>query len=100
MIRASLRLSGFLLLLTLGTSAPAAVTAPLSPADAQAYSAAFELVRDGKWTEARKMAASAKDPLLEEVIIWLDFQEPGRGGTFTELHRFLVALIGPDQAED
>jgi soluble lytic murein transglycosylase len=89
LIRASLRLSGFLLLLTLGTSAPAAVTAPLSPADAQAYSAAFELVRDGKWTEARKMAVSAKDPLLEEVIICLDFQEPGRGGTFTELHRFL-----------
>ena len=89
MIRAILRLSGFLLLLTLGTSAPAAAAGPLSPADAQVYSAAFDLVRDDKWTEARKMAASAKDPLLEEVVIWLDFQEPGRGGTFTELHRFL-----------
>jgi peptidoglycan lytic transglycosylase len=89
LIRAIPRLSGFLLLLTLGTSAPAAGAGPLSPADAQVYSAAFDLVRDDKWTEARKMAASAKDPLLEEVVIWLDFQEPGRGGTFTELHRFL-----------
>ncbi len=73
----------------LGASAPAAAAPVISSGDAQIYRAAFELVRDGKWTEARKLAATAQDPLLEQVIIWLDFQEPGRGGTFTELHRFL-----------
>jgi soluble lytic murein transglycosylase len=87
--RATLRFIGFLVLLTLGASAPASAAQPLSAADAQTYRTAFDLARKGKWTDARKMAASAKDPLLEEVIVWLDFQEPGRGGTFTELHRFL-----------
>jgi soluble lytic murein transglycosylase len=87
--RATLRLIGFLVLLSLGASAPASAAEPLSSADAQTYRTAFELVRKGKWTEARKMAASARDTVLEEVIVWLDFQEPGRGGTFTELHQFL-----------
>ena len=84
-----LRLIGFLVLLTLAASASASAAQPLSSADLVTYRTAFDLVRKGKWTEARKMAAQAKDPLLEEVIVWLDFQEPGRGGTFTELHRFL-----------
>jgi soluble lytic murein transglycosylase len=89
LIRASVRFLVLLALLTLGASAPASAAQPLSAADAQTYRTAFDLARKGKWTEARKMAAAAKDPLLEEVIVWLDFQEPGRGGTFTELHRFL-----------
>lgn len=89
LIRATVRLFGVLALLMPGVSASAAAAPVLSSGDAQIYRGAFELVRDGKWTEARKLAATAQDPLLEEVIIWLDFQEPGRGGTFTELYRFL-----------
>ena len=77
-----LRFVGFLVLLTLAASAPASAAQPLSSADAQTYRSAFDLARKGKWTEARKMAGQAKDPLLEEVIVWLDFQEPGRGGTW------------------
>jgi soluble lytic murein transglycosylase len=87
--RAILRLFGFIALLTLTDSTPAAAAPVLNPADAQTYHAAFEMVRAGNWTEARRLAATARDPLLNEVIIWLDFQEPGRGGTFTELYSFL-----------
>ncbi len=89
LIRPTVRLIGLLALLLLADPVPAGTAAALSPSDAQIYRAAFELVRERKWTEARKLAATANDPLLEEVIIWLDFQEPGRGGTFSELIRFL-----------
>ncbi len=89
MIRATLSFLALLALLAVGAALPVRAAQPLSPADAQTYRTAFELAGKGKWTEARKMAAGAKDPLLEEVIVWLDFQEPGRGGTFSELNRFL-----------
>jgi soluble lytic murein transglycosylase len=87
--RAILRLFGFIALLTLVASSPAAAAPVLSPADAQIYRAAFDMVRAGNWSEARRLAAGARDPLLAQVIIWLDFQQPGRGGTFTELYSFL-----------
>ena len=89
MTRAILRLFGFIALLTLVASSPAAAAPVLSPADAQIYRAAFDMVRAGNWSEARRLAAGARDPLLAQVIIWLDFQQPGRGGTFTELYSFL-----------
>ncbi len=89
MIRKTLRFFGLLALMVLCASSASAADQPLTAGDAQTYRAAFESVREGKWTQARKLAASARDPLLEEVIHWLDFQEPGRGGTFTELYGFL-----------
>src|SRR5262249_45277629 len=82
-----LRILAFILLLSVGGSEAAA--GPLSDNDVQIYRTAFALVRENKWTEARQVAAKAHDQRLATVIIWLDYQAPGRGGTFSELIRFL-----------
>jgi len=58
--RAILRLFGFIALLTLVASSPAAAAPVLSPADAQIYRAAFDMVRAGNWSEARRLAAGAR----------------------------------------
>jgi soluble lytic murein transglycosylase len=87
--------SRFLFILAL--AAPAALPVagiahgtPLSASDEAIYRSAFASADAGKWTAARTAAGRAKDPRLAKVLEWLDYQEPGRGGTFTELDRFLA----------
>jgi soluble lytic murein transglycosylase len=71
--------------------AQAADSAGLSGNDQAIYKQAFGAADKDRWKEARRIAAKAKDPLLEKVIIWLDLSRPGPGRDFKEMTAFLKA---------
>jgi soluble lytic murein transglycosylase len=63
----------------------------LSSRDITIYKQAFAQVKKDRWKEARRIAASAKDPLPAKVIQWLDLSRPGPGRDFKEMSEFLKA---------
>src|SRR6185369_13182539 len=74
------------------TVAPPATTllsTSLSNKDKDIYLRAFALVDKDKWSDARDLAAKAKNPRPAKVIQWLDLTRPGPGRDFQEMTRFL-----------
>jgi soluble lytic murein transglycosylase len=69
----------------------AAESSGLSSHDIAVYKQAFKAVDKDRWKEARRLADSAKDPLLGKVIQWLDLTRPGPGRDFKEMSDFLKA---------
>lgn len=67
----------------------AAESAGLSAKDLAIYKQAFTAVKKDRWKEARRLIATAKDPLPGKVIIWLDLSRPGPGRDFKEMTAFL-----------
>jgi soluble lytic murein transglycosylase len=63
----------------------------LSSRDITVYKQAFAQVKKDRWKEARRLAATAKDPLPAKVIQWLDLSRPGPGRDFKEMSEFLKA---------
>lgn len=63
----------------------------LSSRDAAIYKQAFAAIQKDRWKEARRLAATAKDPLPAKVIQWLDLTRPGPGRDFKEMSEFLKA---------
>jgi len=63
----------------------------LSSRDTTIYKQAFVQVEKDRWKEARRIAATAKDPLPAKVIQWLDLTRPGPGRDFKEMSDFLKA---------
>lgn len=63
----------------------------LSPRDKKLYQQAFQAVEKDRWKEARRLADTAREPLLGKVIQWLDLTRPGPGRSFEEMTRFLKA---------
>ena len=61
----------------------------LSAGDQALYRGAFKAIEKGKWDEARRLAAVAKNPLPAKVIQWLDLTRPGMGRSFDEITRFM-----------
>ena len=66
----------------------------LSSTDIMVYKRAFAAADKDRWKEARRQAATAKDPLLAKVIQWLDLTRPGPGRDFKEMSDFLK--VNPD----
>ena len=62
---------------------------PLSATDKRLYKAAFAAVETERWTEARRLAAQAADPLPAKVVDWLDLTRPGAQRSFEDYARFL-----------
>jgi len=71
--------------------AAAAESAGLSAKDIARYKEAFGAADKDRWKEARRIAATAKDPLLAKVILWLDLTRPGPGRDYKEMVAFLKA---------
>src|SRR6185503_861147 len=63
----------------------------LNSHDLAVYKQAFAQVKKDRWKEARRIAATAKDPLPAKVIQWLDLTRPGPGRDFKEMSEFLKA---------
>jgi soluble lytic murein transglycosylase len=63
----------------------------LGSRDIAIYKQAFAAVERDRWKEARRIAATAKDPLPAKVIQWLDLTRPGPGRDFREMSEFLKA---------
>src|SRR5215813_12594435 len=63
----------------------------LSTNDIVIYKQAFKAVDKDRWKDARRIADTAKDPLLAKVIQWLDLTRPGPGRDFKEMSDFLKA---------
>jgi len=63
----------------------------LGTTDIMVYKRAFAAVDKDRWKEARRLADTAKDPLLAKVIQWLDLTRPGPGRDFKEMSEFLKA---------
>ncbi len=71
--------------------AAGAESSGLSARDITVYKQAFAQVKKDRWKEARRLAATAKDPLPAKVILWLDLTRPGPGRDFKEMSDFLKA---------
>ncbi|WP_162917503.1 lytic transglycosylase domain-containing protein [Dongia deserti] len=69
----------------------AADASGLSSRDITVYKQAFAAIKKDRWKEARRIAATAKDPLPAKVIQWLDLTRPGPGRDFREMSEFLRA---------
>jgi soluble lytic murein transglycosylase len=69
----------------------AAESAGLSSRDIAIYKQAFAAIEKDRWKDARRLAATAKDPLPGKVIQWLDLTRPGPGRDFKEMSEFLKA---------
>ncbi|MBK8175323.1 MAG: lytic transglycosylase domain-containing protein [Rhodospirillales bacterium] len=52
--------------------------------------AAFRASDRGDWSEARSLAASAEDPLVAKLVLWMDATRPQSDVTFSELSGFVV----------
>lgn len=63
----------------------------LSARDITVYKQAFAQVKKERWKEARRIAATGKDPLPAKIIRWLDLTRPGPGRDFKEMSEFLKA---------
>ncbi len=86
------RLLGLVLVLALAAGWPApAIADELSAKDQGIYRLAFAAIAAERWTEARQLAATARDKLPAKVIQWLDLTRPGPGRAFDEIAAFLVA---------
>ncbi|MSO55045.1 MAG: lytic transglycosylase domain-containing protein [Rhodospirillales bacterium] len=71
-------------------AAPLASAGVLSAADHAKAVAAFAEAETGQWDKALKLAEQAKDPLLAQVIYWLDLVRPGSDATPQEISRFIA----------
>ncbi len=60
----------------------------LSPDDFRLYRKAFKLARKGRWSQARRTASQARQPLLHKVLQWLEFAKAG-GGKFETIADFV-----------
>lgn len=74
---------------TVALPATTLLPATLSSKDTDIYKRAFALIDKGKWSDARELAAKAKNPLPAKVIQWLDLTRPGPGRDFQEMTDFL-----------
>ena len=63
----------------------------LSSRDIAVYKQAFAAIKKDRWKDARRLAATGKDPLPAKVIQWLDLTRPGPGRDFKEMSDFLKA---------
>jgi len=88
------RIAPFLLfavaVLAAGTDRAVAQAEPLSATDQRLYKAAFAAIEKERWTEARRLAAQAADPLPAKVVEWLDLTRPGAQRSFEDYARFLA----------
>jgi len=64
-----------------------ALAGQLSPADLQAYRAAFAAADQERWSDARRLAAGAGERLPAKVVTWLALVRTG--ASFDELSRFI-----------
>jgi soluble lytic murein transglycosylase len=60
----------------------------LAPGDQHAYRAALDSVRRGKYQDAHRHAARARDKLLAKAIDWMELTRPGSGRAFREIVAF------------
>lgn len=60
----------------------------LSPDDRNAYRAAFEAVDRGKYQDAHRHAARARNKLLAKAIEWMELSSPGSGRSFHDIVAF------------
>ncbi|WP_245593347.1 lytic transglycosylase domain-containing protein [Azospirillum halopraeferens] len=79
-------------------TAPQPAAATLSGAEAAAYKEALLAAERGRFDEAGRLAAGARERLPAKVIRWMQLASPG-GGSFTEITAFLRENPGwPNQA--
>jgi soluble lytic murein transglycosylase len=62
----------------------------LSTKDIAIYKQAFAAADHDRWAEARRLAATARNPLPAKVIQWLDLIRPGPGRSFDEMTAFMA----------
>jgi soluble lytic murein transglycosylase len=75
----------FVLALSLPLTAGAEL---LSAGDRSAYGAAVDSARRGKFQDAHRHAARARDKLLAKAIDWMELSRPGNGRSFREIVAF------------
>jgi soluble lytic murein transglycosylase len=90
----AVRRVGLVVLILLGLSAISgaanADAGGLSSSDIAIYKQAFSAVSKDRWSDARAIAAKAKNRLPAKVIQWLDLTRPGPGRDFDEMTTFMV----------
>ncbi len=72
-------------------SAPKPLPALLSAEQRSLYDRAFDAADTGKWDEARQIARSARDPLGEKIVRWMQLQQPRSGAPFEDIAGFIDA---------
>ncbi|MGH6931081.1 MAG: lytic transglycosylase domain-containing protein, partial [Dongiaceae bacterium] len=72
-----------------GPAGVGAAAESLSAADKAIYKRAFDAAAKQDWAEARRLAATGKNPLPAKVIQWLDLARPGPGRSFSEFAAFI-----------
>ncbi|NKB57797.1 MAG: transglycosylase SLT domain-containing protein [Alphaproteobacteria bacterium] len=75
----------------ISNSPSAALGDTLTKTDAAHYRAAFKAAHSGKWSEAERRAARAKNPLPAKALAWLRYKTVNSGADFTAIDRFLRA---------
>lgn len=74
----------------LGTSeASNAAHSHLSDRQLSIAKSAFHAVDNDNWTEARRLARTAGDPVLDKLLMWFDYTRKDSVATFDEISRFL-----------
>jgi len=68
--------------------------APMSKADAKAYTAALQAATKGKWKTANRRAARISDDLPKKLLSWMELSSRGTRWTFSEISSFV--LQNPD----
>jgi soluble lytic murein transglycosylase len=61
----------------------------LAPSDHALFARAIELADRGNWTEARALAAQARDPVAKRIIEWGYLLDKNSGAPFAEIIQFL-----------
>ena len=61
----------------------------LSAADLRVYKKAFAAAERGRWDEARRAAAGARETLPAKVIAWMEMSATGNTVPFAEIARFI-----------
>lgn len=84
------RAAWLLVLFGLTLASPAqAQQSQLSLADLAIYRAAFEAADLNAWSTARTLVPQASDPLLADVVLWLDLPRRDGGASFAQITQFL-----------
>lgn len=78
------------MLLCLGIGlAPMTMAQAMSPGEVATAKQAFRVAEKGKLDEAHKLARKAKDPLLAQIVLWMELTRPGADASWESVTAFM-----------
>ncbi len=66
-------------------------SSPLTVNDRNLYRRAFDAAKRNRWSEAKRLAAKASNPLPAKVIRWMWMRAPGTSATFGDITTFVTS---------